>query len=261
MAAYDHLLQWVDSQSAQRLRQRARKDVVYDHFFADPEKMRFQIVQLDLHVLQVTKCDAKGPNGSTLYEVNGPSMQSGSMWYMAIVEGLPPGMPSGVHVDEQATLVGYFFKLQNYYSLLSKPGARPLTAPVIVGRLIWRPSPLATQSENLPPWAWAALTVGGVVTCAGIGLWAVRGRKPSVVPQRMPGRNFDPEAPSVDQWLDQAQTGELTDPSGPAGEDPAEGNGRLRGNGHADLSALWLSGGARGADSGEDGESPMESTQ
>ena len=50
---------------------------------------------------------------------------------------------------EQAKLVGYFFKVQGYYSPESKPGGRPLRAPVVIGRLIWQPSATTLKRPDL----------------------------------------------------------------------------------------------------------------
>ena len=209
MVAYNQVLAWVKNQPLGLLRQRARKDVIYDQFIADPEAMRFKIVQLDLIVRQVIKCDIKTTAGADLYEIRGFTSEAGQMLYFGMVQDLPEGMPLGIQIREQAKLIGYFFKLQGYFSQVSKPNARPLRAPVVIGRLVWQPT-APTKDESTPAWVWVALTIGVVVIGgAGIGVSIFGRRRHSPVLPRRPGRNFDPDAPSVDQWLDQAQSGDL----------------------------------------------------
>ena len=209
MVAYNQVLNWVKNQPLGLLRERARKDVIYDQFIADPEAMRFKIVQLDLIVRQIIKCEVKTTGGADLYEIRGFTSEAGQMLYFGMVQDLPEGMPLGTQIREQAKLIGYFFKVQGYYSQISKPNARPLRAPVIIGRLVWRPS-LVVKQEPTPAWVWVALTIG-VVVIGGVGtsMSILFGRRNRPVVLHRPGRNFDPDAPSVDQWLDQAQSGEL----------------------------------------------------
>lgn len=164
MVAYNQVLAWVKNQPLGLLRQRARKDVIYDQFIADPEAMRFKIVQLDLIVRQVIKCDIKTTAGADLYEIRGFTSEAGQMLYFGMVQDLPEGMPLGIQIREQAKLIGYFFKLQGYFSQVSKPNARPLRAPVVIGRLVWQPT-APTKDESTPAWVWVALTINRSGRC------------------------------------------------------------------------------------------------
>ncbi len=226
MPAYFQILSWVDHQSTKLLRQRAKRDVLYSDFRKTPESMRLQIVELKLNVRQIIRLTMPPKNGITepmttrdgqpIYEVRGFTQEGGSNLYFGIVTDLPKGMPVGTSINEDARLVGYFFKLQGYISLQQQLEAertrkRPaiLKAPVILGRLIWIvPPPVA--EEKSPVWLLATLGTAGVVVVVGSVLLASRKLRRSRPLAVVRGLDPDPDAPSVDNWLDQAQSGRLS---------------------------------------------------
>ena len=126
MPAYFQILSWVDHQSTALLRKRAKRDVLYSDFRKTPDSMRLQIVELKLNVRQIVRLHQAPKNGITepmttregqpLYEVRGFTQEGGSNLYIGIVTDLPEGMPIGTSINEDAKLVGYFFKLQGYIS-------------------------------------------------------------------------------------------------------------------------------------------------
>jgi hypothetical protein len=201
------VLMWVNNQSLARLRERARRDVLFDRFLSDTAEMRFQIVEVKLDVRHVVGCDMDGPGGSPLYEVHGFTPEN--RLYFGIVEGLPEGMPTGTEIQEQALLVGYFFKVQGYVP--DRPVKRPLRAPYIIGRLVWQPS-LVAPRDSTPGWVWGAAAMGAVLI-VGMGM-VLKGvlvgrlfRRPPRV--RLPSLGPNPDAPTVDEWLDMAQSGDV----------------------------------------------------
>jgi hypothetical protein len=221
MAAYKHVLDWVRNQPAELLQQRAQKDVVYDRFIRKPDEMRFKLVELDMTVYQLIPVDpVPGLEGMSLYELRGFTVEGGSLLYMAVILDPPEGMPTGSDVREKARLVGYFFKTQGYYARESPPGVgvkgdkkgrgRPLKAPMFIGRVIWEPGASATKEPSVPVWLWATLAVVVIVACGGGVLIAtILGKKrPVRRPLTSSSYRADPEAMSVDEWLDQAQTGQ-----------------------------------------------------
>jgi hypothetical protein len=208
--AYSRLLIWVKNQSLARLRERVPKeneDVRYDRFVADPNEMRLQIVEIPLDVRQVEDYGVEGPGGGELYEVQGFNREK--MLFFGVVEGLPEGWPSGPQVQEQVRLVGYFFKLQGYYPASGKARGAPLRAPVIIGRLDWQPS-LVAPRDTTPGWVWGALAMGVIVIVGGgmmlksLLVGRLFRRPPRV---RLPSLSPDPDAPTVDDWLNMAQSG------------------------------------------------------
>ena len=142
MPAYFQILNWVDHQSTALLRKRAKKDVLYSHFRKTPDSMRLQIVELKLNVRQIVRYTKPPKNGITepmttdeghpIYEVRGFTQEGRSNLYIGIVTDLPKGMPIGTSINEDARLVGYFFKLQGYFSQQQqldseRTGKRPVT--------------------------------------------------------------------------------------------------------------------------------------
>jgi hypothetical protein len=245
MPACFQILDWVDHQSTALLRKRAKRDVYYSEFRKNPAAMRLQIVELNLHVLQIVRLDMPPKNGVTepmttreghpIYEVRGFTQEGGSNLYFGIVTDLPSGLPIGTSIDHYAKLVGYFYKLQGYVSQAQQLEAEktrkrptPLKAPVIIGRLVWTAPPKVAQ-ESFPVWIFA--TVGSVAVAIIVlwVWWSARGsrvRGPSA-----PSFTIDShdEAPTVGNWLDQAQSGRVTlEPESTTSSDGASINDGFR---------------------------------
>ena len=225
--AYFRILDWVDHQSLDTLRKRAKRDFFYDNLVHSPESMRLQIVEVKLNVLQIVEVmglpDKAGRpqplltnEGSKIYEVRGVSQESGSNLYFGMVTDIPPGTPVGPAISNfDARLVGYFFKVQGYITKtqqLDFEASRtkkivPLKAPLIVGRLIPLAGPPVTAANNTPVWVLAS--VGGVAIILVLGWvsWSARRKRPLPMPRVTTTILRDPDAPDVDDWLDQAQSG------------------------------------------------------
>lgn len=226
MPAYYRILSWVDHQPTELLRKRAHRDVTWNDFRRTPDLMRLQIVELKLNVRQILRCfgppkDGKDvpittPDGHQLYQLCGFTQESGSNIYYGIVSDLPKGMPIGTFVNENVKLVGYFFKLQGYYSKqqqldAEETGKRPtmLKAPVIIGRAIWIIPP-AVAEEKTPLWLVATIGAVAVVVIVGWVLLAAKKTARRHLADVVPGTSRDPEGGDVNNWLDQAQSGRLS---------------------------------------------------
>jgi hypothetical protein len=211
MAAYDHVLEWVEHQPIDRLIARAKKNVRYDSFLFDTENLRFKLVDLTLNVRRIVVEPYTSATGTKFYELHGFTQESGQLLYFGMVTGLPEGMPIG-DINEQVRLVGYFYKKQGYISQasLAKGSHIKMVAPLIVGRIIWQQSAEAPSlTANLPPWLVGLIAAVICVAVAGWVFFASRPNKPLVLPPLRISNRADPDAPSVDDWLDQAQTGRL----------------------------------------------------
>jgi hypothetical protein len=226
MPAYFQILSWVDHQPLALLRKRAKKDVFYNDFRRTPDAMRLQIVELKLNVRQIVRLTnppkhgitepITTPDGKPIYELRGFNREGGTNLYFGIVTDLPKGMPVGTSIDEDVKLIGYFFKLQGYVSqeqqleaLRTRKPPVALKAPVILGRIVWIVSPPAV-AETPPVWLLATIGGGAVVLVVGWVLLAARRSRRPALPAIISGASPDPEAPSLDNWLDQAQSGRLT---------------------------------------------------
>jgi hypothetical protein len=136
MPAYKRLWRWVRNQSFPVLQRRARNNLTFTDLYQTPDKNRGQLVALEFNVRRILQDKL---DGIPLYEVWGWTTESKAWPYVAVVMDLPEGMPTGTAVEEQATVVGYFFKLQGYHEAGARPNAPPLRAPLLVGRLVWHP--------------------------------------------------------------------------------------------------------------------------
>ena len=254
--AYFRILDWVDHQSIDALRKRAKRDFLYDNLIHTPESMRLEIVEVKLTVLQIVEVmglpDKDGRpqplltnEGSKIYEVRGISDESGSNLYFGMVTDIPPGTPVGPLINDfSARLVGYFFKVQGY---ITKPQQMdfeasrtkrivPLKAPLIIGRLIPVARPTETAADSTPLWVLAAVGAVAIIVVVGWVNWSTRRKRP-VTPRIATSTRKDPDAPDVDTWLDQAQTGRFDLDAVPAADAYSTGTGgqlgfgdRLTGN-------------------------------
>jgi hypothetical protein len=206
MFAYTRAVRWVANQPLELLRKRAKKDVIYDQFIADPEEMRFQLVQLDLNVRLVRKCDILGPNGEELSELWGYTDESGDHLYDAVVLDRPKDIPLG-KVFEKAKVFGYFFKLQGYEPGGAKPNARPLIAPLIIGRVFWQPA--VVPKVETTDWTGGLIALA-VVVGVGVVWYFIMGRKSTtLIPASTVSSN--PDAPTLDEWLGEQNDGDAHD--------------------------------------------------
>ncbi len=121
-----------------------------------------------------------------------------------MVVDYPKDMPVGPSIREKARFAGYFLKLQGYESGVAKPGQRPETAPLLIGRLEWEPTMAAIQPDNTQELKWGAAAVA-VIAAAWLlqFLYFKRRRKKVAAPQP----KFDPatgEPISIDTWLERS---------------------------------------------------------
>jgi hypothetical protein len=212
MPAYLRVLKWVERQSEPRLRQRAQSDVFFNDLIQSPEKYRGKLVSVDLNVRRIREYEGPSQHSGKLYEVWGFTRESKVWLYVAMVPELPPGMPVGLDVAENARLTGYFFKIQDYQDGLGRQGY----APLLMGRLRWQAPVDPTSSPN--EWMWIVVGVCGVgvigVFSFLVSMLRQRGRPQEVNWAGHPRAG----ALTMDEWLDRAESGEL--PGDGEAEDP-----------------------------------------
>src|SRR5262249_25584144 len=158
-------------QTTAAMRDRADKQVTFNQLFQRPDAWRGKLVEIPMHLRRTLRQDdvAENPLGlKTVYEVWGWNSDSQPYWYWILTPQLSPTMPEGPSIYEEATFVGYFFKLLPYEDHEGKH----LATPLLIGRLIWHPeqsSPLARRDEWVWPWI-----LGGVVGVLLIVRWGLR---------------------------------------------------------------------------------------
>lgn len=173
MLAYWRLIFWTEHQSMETLQKRAVGRWVLNDFMQFPDKQRGKVVRLDLNVRRVLAYDVEqSPFGiKRLYEIWGWTDESKVWLYCVVTAHLPEGMPIGPDVEERARFAGYFFKLQGYHEAGAKPHARPLRAPLLVGRLQRYPSLTDRQQAPGSDWWAVGLAAGMCLLFAGAGLF------------------------------------------------------------------------------------------
>jgi hypothetical protein len=202
MPAYWRLMEWGEHQSISQLRARADQRVTFNQLWQRPDAFRGKLVEIPLHLRRTLRQGdlAENPLGlKTVYELWGWNSDSQPYWYWLVCPQLPEGMPEGSSIYEEATFVGYFFKLLPYEDHQGKH----LATPLLIGRLIWhpeQPNPLARSDEWA--WSWIVAAVLGVLFVARWGFTWWR-HKPGA-DLRSAGVGA-PDEEAVESWLQRAE--------------------------------------------------------
>ncbi|MCI0357646.1 MAG: hypothetical protein L0211_04060 [Planctomycetaceae bacterium] len=185
MPAYWRLFSWTQHQSTAQLQKRAKREFVFNQFIRDPDEQRGKLFQVELNVRRVIAYDAPENKAGVkkVYEIWGWTTESQAWLYCVLAPELPQGMPQGTNVHERATFTGYFLKVQGYHAAGAAPRDKPLSAPLLIGRLTWSPSALraaraqsdwdwlAAQARQPGSWLWRAVFAVALVGIIGLGIW------------------------------------------------------------------------------------------
>lgn len=215
MPAYWRLVAWELRQPTAALRKRALKDVTFRDLWQQPEKWRGKLVEIPVHLrrtLTVSRVAENELGIKTIYEAFGWNSQSQPYWYWMIVPELPPDMPRGENIYEEATFVGYFLKLLPYEDRDGKTRATPL----LIGRLIWHPAPhnpLALRGEWT--WTWYIALVLVVLLAVRWGLVFLGRARHGPSAQPLDASSDDR---AIEAWLEGEESApdDLIVPGGPA---------------------------------------------
>lgn len=177
MPAYWQVLGWVDEQSLADLQARKLPQLPFKDYLQHPSKLRGRAIRVALEIRQVTKFDVKDPQGKlvTLYELWGVPTELDGWLYVVVTPELPSGFPMGKNLGIVTTAYGYFFKVQGYQPFDAKPNARPLYAPMIIGRV--GPVSMAAPPAPASPFSWVVLVGGSAMLIVIIAGWIVAARR------------------------------------------------------------------------------------
>lgn len=233
MFAYWRLFLWVRHQPYETLRKRAQAGAVYADLVQAPAQYRGQLLQLDLNIRRVLSYPVQdSPIGvQRVFEIWGYSDESRGWLYDVLTPELPPGMPTGPDVHERASFAGYFFKLQGYHEAGAKPRASPLRAPLLVGRILWQPTPGRAAAADDRVWA-VAIAAALAILFAGIVLRSWRQQR-SLGDRRSASQETRKQA--VAEWLQRecAAGGEIPEGISPSGRSDADHDPRGARSGEA----------------------------
>jgi hypothetical protein len=200
MPSYWRLLRWSRSQSLAELKRRAKRDVRYSELFEQPDKYRGRLFQVRMHVRQVIEYDAPANRQGLkkVYEARGPSDESKTFPYAVVFDELPPGMPVGTKVQEEATFVGYFLKTWPYTDGLGVRRA----APLLFGRLEWHGVAAPAAADESGDF-WQTIGVGAAVLLLLVGAWGWRfvSRRGGSVRDGRRAATADGNTTDVEAWL------------------------------------------------------------
>ena len=239
MPAYWRLFRWAEHQTTAQMTKRAAKDVVFNEFMRDPDAQRGKLFTLKLDIRRVLAYPAPENKAGikTVYELWGVTTESRAWLYCVLTAHLPEGMPVGPKVYETATVTGYFYKQQGYYEGGAGPRDKPLRAPLLIGRVTWKPSELRAAQEQsdllllmtqLGQRIWIVTLLIAALLVALLGYWVYTGVKPRPLAV---SESFDPsstrKSATVRNWLANAEedSGDAPLPD-QAGAAPWNGDGR-----------------------------------
>ncbi|MFO1066717.1 MAG: hypothetical protein U0892_22900 [Pirellulales bacterium] len=186
MPSYYRFLKEAKTFTHDELYEAANKKHKFDDLYSHAATHRGELIGLDVSVWRVNRFDVKGENVAGLdhvYEVWGVTKQSQSWMYVFLVPEIPAWVEENVHHRPQVRFAGYFYKLQAYHSGKSTPGARPLVAPLLIGRFKPEiPTTLFNRAESDGTELWTVLYLGlgaGLFLTVFIGFhsWKLRARR------------------------------------------------------------------------------------
>ncbi len=201
MPLYWRLVKWVQAQTFDQLRQRA-KTVSYVQLWEQPDEYRGKLIRLKmLHLRQAFKWPAteNSANVKVVYDARGWTDDSKVFPYIVLFCDKPPKLRLGSDIHEESTFVGYFLKQMSYRDGLDTRRA----APLLIGRLHWEKNLAeeALQSNRAQAGEfWPVLIGGGVFLVAIVGIWVYRARSP----RKRSDLALKPvEEEAVENWIDQ----------------------------------------------------------
>ncbi len=167
MPAYWELVRKTANSSFNQLREEANSSTKFNDFFSDPAKHRGELVSLDIIVRRVTRFDAEVGNSAgvnSVYEIWGSTDESHAWLYVFITNALPKGFDEETLLRKKTEFAGYFLKLLAYHPGSAPPNAKPLLAPLLVGRFNDVQQTTQTSKSNTSEWASWGMTAIVVVT-------------------------------------------------------------------------------------------------
>ena len=212
----NQIARWVLAQPLDVLKQRAKPNSRFTWFATHANEQRGKLfaLELDLRRDELYPLDGVYPLGGDdnddpiqVVEAWGFTNESRGWPYAIMIVDPPADFPVKANIAEKATFYGYFLKMQGYQPGSAKPGAEPLTAPLLIGRIVWHP----VQKVESAGLDWIVVALAGVA----LGLFvlvrlymAMTGhRKAPFAPANLIPRSKTPES-EVQAWLDEAYTGD-----------------------------------------------------
>jgi len=212
MPAYWRLFGWAEHQTLTDLQQRADKSAVLNQFIQIPDEQRGKLFQLDLNVRRVLSYDAPANSAGIqkVYEIWGWTTESKAWLYVVLTAHLPPGMPVGPDVNERVTFAGYFLKVQGYHAAGAGPRDKPLTAPLLIGRVAWQAPPARVSANSTDLWMQGAITFLVLLGALGLAIWILIPKRSSRLQTATTSDQKSSPRSEIRDWLAHAESGSAT---------------------------------------------------
>ena len=197
MPAYWELVRKTSKLSFEKLRESGKAKVKFNELYGNPSKHRGELIALDVVVRRVNRYETEpdnkaGVNG--VYEIWASTDQSHAWLYVFITDSLPDGFNEETILKKRIQFAGYFLKLMAYQPGNAAPNAKPLLAPLLIGRLNSPQKAIPIEAIDPPWWAswWLSsfLVVTAVFLTLRVFLSASQPRRRTEVPENL-GKDFN----------------------------------------------------------------------
>lgn len=224
MVPYNRLAFWTKNQAFERMWRLGRGGLLYTHLYDEPDKYRGELIAMNVDVRR-SYDEGKTSNGIPLHEVIATTSKSYGRPYYLMVVDYPKGMPVGDGLNEKAKFAGYFLKLQGYEPIKAKPGDPIQRAPLLIGRLEWKPT-VEVETDNSMEWiiGLSVLSVIGLVLGVMFIIAKLKPRRRATPPNIATSPTG--EVISIESWLgqsdiniDESKSNVENDGHHPSGED------------------------------------------
>jgi hypothetical protein len=180
-AAYSLLLDRARAASADELAVKSRRDILLAHLWETPELYRGVPVHLLGSALRVLRYQSKLTPKGWLYEAWVITPEATRVPYVCVFEDAPQGLPLGANISERVVFNGYFLKVMKYQA-----GDVSRGAPVLIGRIGWRPQEASGGAASWPSKLQISLGVLVVLIAISAFRWIHQLRALFLRPPRSP---------------------------------------------------------------------------
>lgn len=197
MPAYWRMMSVVKNASFSDLLKAADSKVRFNDLYSSPSNQRSKLITLTVNIRKINRYDTEeNPAGvEELFEVWGWSESSKAWLYVFVTPELPPGLDANTPVNQTAKFAGYFFKLQGYQPGAAKPNAKPLLAPMLIGK--FEPAQrIAAQPPAAIEWIFGAIILIGGLAVILLRIFVFGAKKPKLI-RVAPNVNLDVFPPSA----------------------------------------------------------------
>ncbi len=178
MPAYWGLLKAAKTAGQTKLESSVKREITFNDLFRHPSKHRGELCKLEFVARKIIRHPAQESNTAgfeNVYEIWGNTDESKVWLYVFITDSLPDGYDESSLLYKRVKFAGYFFKVLAYHPGAQTVSARPLAAPMLIGKIqAGRKMPERLTSDNT---SWT-IAIGAVVAVSILGgIWGYGRRK------------------------------------------------------------------------------------